>query len=346
MYNFIFDLQHLADAGTLVNATQNYVNAYTGDTESHSAMSATLKTYYDTELLENARPQLFFSQFGKKQGLPRNHGRTVEWRKFNTLPNAAELVEGVIPTGEKLGVTAMTVPLAQYGMYVAVTDILDLHAVDNIILGATEELGASMGNTQDILVRDKLMEGTSVIYADILADDGTATKVESRSALTSKAILTPTIVNRAATFLKKMKAPTINGKYVGIVHPSVTYDIRQSPEWIEVHKYANTREIYNGEIGELHGVRFVETTNAPVVEGGADGVVYATMIFGKDAFGVIDPDGGAAQMITKSRGEIGGPLEQFSTVGYKFETAVKILYEERMVRVESGSFYSAEDEAN
>lgn len=51
-------------------------------------------------------------------------------------------------------------------------------------------------------------------------------------------------------------------------------------------------------------------------------------------------------MIVKSREQVGGPLNQFSTVGYKFETATKILYQERMLRVESGSSYSATDTAN
>lgn len=51
-------------------------------------------------------------------------------------------------------------------------------------------------------------------------------------------------------------------------------------------------------------------------------------------------------MIVKTREQIGGPLNQFSTVGYKFEFGAKILYEDRMVRVESCSAYSTTDEAN
>ena len=51
-------------------------------------------------------------------------------------------------------------------------------------------------------------------------------------------------------------------------------------------------------------------------------------------------------MIIKSKEQIGGPLNQFSTAGYKFEFGAKILYEDRMVRVESCSSYSGSDEAN
>ena len=51
------NLQLFADAGTLVNATGNYVNAYDGTPTAFSGvntLASTLKTFYDTELLENA----------------------------------------------------------------------------------------------------------------------------------------------------------------------------------------------------------------------------------------------------------------------------------------------------
>ena len=162
------------------------------------------------------------------------------------------------------------------------------------------------------------------------------------------------------TTLKKMKAPKIDGKYVAIIHPSVAYDLRSSNAWVEAHKYADVTPLFSGEIGELHGVRFVETTEAkifnnstcPVKTAASSGgttvyySVYATLFLGKDAYKMIDPEGGNLEMIVKGKDEIGGPLNQFSTVGYKAEMAAKLLYEDRMVRVESCSAYSGTDEAN
>ena len=72
----------------------------------------------------------------------------------------------------------------------------------------------------------------------------------------------------------------------------------------------------------------------------------SSLFLGKDAYGMIDPEGGNMEMIIKDKGQVGGPLNQFSTLGYKFSSAAKILYEDRMVRVESCGAYSAEDEAN
>ena len=358
----LFNLQLFAEAGTLVNATGNYVNAYTGDTTAFdgvNTMSGELKTFYDTELLENARVEMFYAQFAKKQALPANHGTTVEWRKWNTFDKASQLQEGVIPTGQKFGMSSKTGSINQYGTYATVSDKLEMRAYDDVILGATEEMGASAAETQEKLIRDALLVNGNVMYCDNIvvatgkADPLTPTKCNEMEANeTTMCLLTPDSVAKAVTIMKKNRVPVINGKYYAVIHPSVAYDLRKSDAWIEAHKYAATTEIFNGEIGELHGVRFIENVFAPILKGdGYDnaegGATYATYFFGKDAFGIIDPEGGALEMIVKDKSQVGGPLNQFSTIGYKFETnGATILYPERLLRVMSCSSYSETDEAN
>ena len=354
------NLQLFADAGTLVNATGSYVNAGTGATtafDGANSLSGELKVFYDTELLENARVEMFYAQFAKKQNLPANRGTTVEWRKWNTFAKAGMLQEGVIPTGQKFGMSSKTGAINQYGTYAAITDKLELRAYDDVILGATEEMGASAAETQETLIRDALLVNTNVLYCDniTIATGAVASTPTSPATMEATAevmcLLTPDSVAKAGTIMKKNRVPTINGKYYAVIHPSVAYDLRKSKEWIEAHKYAATSEIFNGEIGELHGCRFIENVFAPILgdtyKNKAGGVTYATYFFGKDAFGIIDPEGGALEMIVKDKSQIGGPLNQFSTIGYKFETnGATILYTERLLRVMSCSSFSATDVVN
>ena len=371
-------LQLFADAGTVVNTlvnngTSNYTNAYTGEavaaSPSTNTLAPELKTFYDTELLENARTEMFYAQFGRKQRLPKNGGTTIEWRKFNTFARASELKEGVIPTGQQFGSSSITASISQYGTYTSITDKLEMRAYDNVILAATEEMGASAAATQETLIRNALLVGTNVMYCDNVDVNGTVLSTPTSPATMGAgggssnsdgwALLTPTMVNKAVTKMKKDRVPRINGKYYAVIHPSVAYDLRQSKEWIEVHKYAATSEIFNGEIGELHGCRFIEDTFAPILgesyiysgsttyKNKSNGVTYATYFFGKDGFGIVDPEGGGLEMIIHDKDEIGGPLNQFSTIGYKFETnGATILYPERVLRVMSVSSYSATDEEN
>lgn len=175
--NLYMNLQLFADAGTLVNTSVNYANAYDASSKTEfsgvNTLSPTLKTFYDTELLENARCKMVFSQFGKKQYLPKGRGKTVEWRKWNTFPRASKLQEGVIPTGQKFGMTYKTASIDQYGAYAAISDRLELRAYDDVILGATEEMGASASETMEYLIRDALLTGTNVLYCDNIKADGT-----------------------------------------------------------------------------------------------------------------------------------------------------------------------------
>ena len=357
---FAINLQLFADAGTLVNATGNYVNAYDGTTQAFDAtnsLAGELKTFYDTELLENARIEMFYAQFGKKQNLPANRGTTVEWRKWNTFAKAGQLVEGVIPTGQKFGMSSKTGSINEYGTYAAITDKLELRAYDDVILGATEEMGASAAETQETLIRDALLVNTNVLYCDnINLADGTVASTptspaEMEATATVMSMFTPDMVAKGVTIMKKNRVPTINGKYYCVIGPSVAYDLRKSKDWIEAHKYSATSEIFNGEIGELHGCRFIENVFAPILGGDyknkAGTMTYANYMFGKDSFGIIDPEGGALEMIVKDKSQVGGPLNQFSTVGYKFATnGATILYSERMLRIMSCSSFSATDEVN
>ena len=354
------NLQMFAESGTAVNATGGMVNAYTGATTAYdgNGFNGELKVFYDTELLENARAEMFYAQFAKKQVLPANHGVTVEWRKFNTFARATQLQEGVIPTGQQFGMTYKTGVINQYGTYTAVTDKLETRAYDDVILAATEEMGASAAETQEVLIRDGLLTNTNVLYCDnITLETGAVASTptmpsEMEATAVVMSILSPAMVAKAVTKMKKDRVPKINGKYAAVIHPSVAHDLRNHKDWVEVHKYAATTEIFNGEIGELHGCRFVENTFAPVL-GGADyknkagTVTYATYFFGKDGFGIIDPAEGGLQMIIKPKEQAGGPLNQYSTIGYKFETnGATMLYTERVLRVMSCSSYSGIDEEN
>ena len=370
MKELFINLQLFAEAGDVVNSlTNGYVNAHTGTSEPTTALAGELKTFYDTELLENARVEMFYAQFAKKQTLPAKHGNTVEWRKWNTFAKASKLEEGVIPTGQKFGMSSKTGSIGQYGTYAAITDTLELRAYDDVILGATEEMGASAAETQETLIRDALLSNTNVMYCDNIKVAtgevvGTPTSCATMEATAeTMSLLTPDAIAKAVTIMKKNRVPTINGKYYAVINPSVAYDLRKNDDWVEAHKYSATSEIFNGEIGEIHGVRFIENVFAPILDASyswtdADGstktcankagtVTYATYMFGKDAFGIIDPEGGALEMIVKDKSQVGGPLNQFSTVGYKFETnGATILYPERVLRLMSCSSYSATDEAN
>ena len=246
----------------------NYQMFADANTQTTGGLTAEMKTYYGMELLENAKPQLVHNQFAATKPLPVGGGKTVEWRKFGAFDKAlTPLTEGVTPDGSGISVSYITKELAQYGDYTTVSDMLDLTAIDDVVLEITDRHGNNMGLTLDTVTRNEIQQGNQVIYAPKLGANGAKTEVTSRAELDSSCKMTSELVAKAATQLKKMNAPTFDGKFVCIIHPSVAFDLRQDEAWIAAHQYAAATELFSGEIGELHGVRFVETTEAKIFRG-------------------------------------------------------------------------------
>ena len=315
-------------------------------------LSPEMKTFYDMTLIDEASANLVHDQFGQKRPIPANSGKTIEFRKFAPLAKATTaLQEGITPTGKDLKVTAVTATVAQYGDFISQSDVLELTSLDNTILEATKLLGRQAGVTLDTITRDVLCAGTNVTYAPKVAADGKETEVTSRAALDATSKLTVKVVQQVVAKLRGQNAPTINGKYVAIIHPYVAYDLMRDPEWIDAHKYAQPTNLYTGEIGEIAGVRFVQTTEAKIWngEGCPSGLaVFGCLFLGDGAYGITEINGGGLETIVKQKGSAGtaDPLDQRSSIGWKAIKTAKILIPNYLVRVECCSEYSAETATN
>lgn len=291
------------------------------------------KTYYDKMLISEAQARLVHDQFAQKRDIPKNGGKTIEFRKFASLPKATTaLTEGVTPDGKSLTVTKIEATVSQYGDYVTMSDILDLTAIDPVIVEATKLLGNQAGLTLDTVTRNVLQSGTNVTYCPKTVS-GAVTAVTKRADLDSTAQLTVKVIQQVVAKLKAQNAPTINGKYVGIIHPYAAYSLMRDPEWIDAHKYAQPENLYTGEIGEIAGVRFVESSEAKIYAGG----VFGTLILGANAYGTTEVTGGGLETIIKPKGSAGtaDPLDQRSSVGWKAIKTAEILIPNYIVRVES-----------
>ena len=229
------------------------------------SLSDEMKTYYEKRLIDNAEPNLVHDQFGDKYPIPKGGGKQIEFRKYSPLPKAlTSLTEGVTPPSNRLSVSNITASVAQYGDWIQLSDMLELTAIDRNVEQATKLLGGSAGRTLDTITREILCGGTNRLFAghDV---EGVYTRPSTRAGVTAKDIVTPDLVFEAAAELKAMNAQPIDDCYVAIVHPYVAYDLMTSPQWMDVHKYAEPQNIYQGELGKIGQVRFVESIEAKVV---------------------------------------------------------------------------------
>lgn len=308
-------------------------------------LSPEMKTFYEKDLIEMAEAELIFDQFAEKYPIPKNKGKTIEFRKFTPLAKAlTPLTEATTPNGQSLDVSAITATVAQYGGYVTLSDLLKLTTIDNIIVQTTKLLSSQAGRTLNTVTRNVIDAGTNVIYAP-----NGSTPVASRAAIDVTSLLTLEVIRQASLKLRRYNAPTFDGSYVCIVHPDVAMDVRRLNGWVDIAKYGDPQRIFKGEIGMIEKIRFIENTEAEIIAEDSSGSsstcnVYCTNFIARGAYATTELEGGGLEMIVKQNGSAGteDPLNQRSTIGWKATKVSKILIPEYLVRVES----TASDESS
>ena len=304
-------------------------------TTSTGALSVEMKTYFNKVLLVNARPNLVYQQFGKKFMLPRGAGKIAEWRQANVFTAATTpLTEGVPPTENTFGYTSINVTIAQYGDYVKGSDLLVATTIDPILDDLATEQGAQIGLTLDTLVRDAVVAGTVVRYAS------TAT-----SRVTVAAGMTPTfndLVKCRRDLLINLARPFNQGMAFGmVIHPMIEAAMYMDASFQALFNAGSTQNnpVWNAEFNKVLNIRFTVSTNGKVFTGaGAAGIdVYASMIFGSNAFTVVQLTGETLEHLYKPKDsdDKADPLNQYWTAGWKVSFAVKILKDANMLRYES-----------
>ncbi len=417
----------LFGAGEKVLGTEGEINTKNGNVGEYgdgSGLSPEMKTYYSDYLIDNAEPALVHDRFAQKHDIPAGSGKSVEFRKYDPLPKITDpIAEGVTPSGQTINMGIVNATVAQYGGYVELTDLLLMTAIDNNLCMATKLLGSQAGRTLDTISREVLVGGTNVQYGE--------GKVSSREQIVggdedaeNNCYLTVDAIRKAVRFLKNQNAEKIDGAYVAIIHPDCAYDLMSDPNWRYPHQYAEPSAIFEGEIGKIEGVRFIESTEAKIFhaenlalgartltvsaavsssatvnftsngsvaagelvdravlidgkkyyvssntassmtlatdstkataasldcakntviypgEAGACGRdVYATLVFGENAYGTTSLANGGLEHIVKQLGSAGSsdPLDQRATVGWKATKVTVRLVEAFMIRIETAA---------
>ena len=290
------------------------------------------KVFYERTLLERLLPQLNFYKDAMKKKLPKNSGRTINFRKFNSLTApSASLSEGVTPEGNNLDVSKIEAVVAQYGDYVTISDLIQMTGIDPVLTETSELLGEEAGELVDTKIQEAIAKGTNVYFAG---------GVETRGAVATGAHkLTNEDVKKIVRKLKNAKAKRFpDGFYHMQIDPDIAYDLMKDPYWVDVSKYAKPEQMEKGELGKMDGMKFFETTNLQkAIEGEKE--IHISYAYGKDSYGCVDLEGGAGkpEIIVKPNGSAGtnDPLNQRASAGWKNCFTAVITQPMALVRVET-----------
>ena len=295
------------------------------------------------------RPEMYFDQFADVQATnATNPGASIKFTVF------ADLAAATTPLGEAEDVTPVsmsdsqvTVTLEEYGNATVTTAKLRASSFMPVDPVAAQAVGYNAGLSIDTVCRSVLEAGTNVFYASGGADTASA-----RVDMDVDDVLTIADVRKAVAQLRSANVPTINGTYVGFIHPDVQFDLLSATDaagWRDAYKYTDATPLINGEIGQIDGVRFIASPRAPLFANayngsGAPGTgdSYGTLIMGRQALakGIsLGGEYGAQPSIVY--GTVTDLLKRFRPVGWKHFVGYSVFRQEALRRIESASSIGA-----
>lgn len=290
-----------------------------------ATLSQLMQTYYDKLFISMVQRSQIMEQGSQKRPLPAGSGKVVYFQRYSPLALiSTPPTEGQNPNAVDLSATNVSCTVAEYASFTTISKLLSLTAIDPKMKGAVEVMGINAGESRDALIRAELDNGTAQLagantaISDVAASDTFSAK-EVRSAV------------KTLKLAKAMKYD--DGYFLGKTNPYGSYALMGDSTWVNAHTYKDGENLYKGELGRLHGVRFIEGSE---VTKDLTSDVYNSYIHGKEAFAVTDLEGDAQHVYVKNPGanSTDNPVDRFSTVGWAMSFAVKVLDANWIVKIQ------------
>jgi N4-gp56 family major capsid protein len=301
------------------------------------------QTAYNLSTDYALRPQLYFDPFATvkpdAQAMP---GSAVIFNLTTDLAaQTVALNESTDVTPLSMGDGQVTITHQEFGAVVQTTALLrgtSYIVPYNAVVANC--LGFNAGISLDTIARIKFQAGDNVRYAT-----GGATDPAGRTSVEPGDILVGDDTRRALADLRGANVATFGNAYAGMIHPDVSYDFRGSTggaNWRDPHTYSSPEAIWNGEVGQFEGVRFIESPRAPVFADAGSSTtltdVYATLIFGQQSFAkahsYTDGNGAMPQIIPSP---VVDRLRRFVGLGWYWLGQYAIYRQAALRRIESAS---------
>jgi len=279
---------------------------------------------YQRTLLEENRPKYIFNRFAQRFSITSKNGKTIKWRRYSRYAAATTpLTEGITPNGHKQARVDLLAIASQYGDFAIVTDVVDLTVEDPNISIEVELQSDQQNNTNDVLTRNILVNAASSLTCS--NGDPTATLLNRTDIDTARGTLRG---NDADVITGMISAGTGQGtgpvrpSYFAMAHTDLEDDLEDVSGFKEATNYAAQKGVDEAEKGQTGNVRWLLTT-----QGATSGSNYLVPIIAKNAYGVVNIDGGNMKSIVKGLGSAGAddPLDQRASVGWKMWQVPRIL---------------------
>src|SRR3990167_1669937 len=175
----------------------------------------------------------------------------------SSTEGVAAITEGTNPTSVTWGANAFVSGPGQYGILVAVSDLLVRNSAIEVVDDATMQVRNALARLVDTVLQTVVNAGTNGVIS--------AGGKTSRSTLAAGDTAAQSDLVRATTWLRGSNAaglmPFEGSYYVAMILPAVMGDLMSntaSGSWVDMARYSSVEDVKKGQMGNFRGIRFLE----------------------------------------------------------------------------------------
>lgn len=294
--------------------------------QSTTTLSAEVKILYDKVFLKTSEYELSLKEGAQMGTQSKNDGKTIWFNRY--VPQAIDttpLTEGENPDVCNITSENVSVVLAEYGRTHKISRFLTLTSVDVNNKNKIKNVGLNMGQTLNRIVRDELENGTVRI-----ANGKAASLVAASDVLDGDELR-----DIVEVLEDNLARPYADGNFIGKVTTRSKTTLVKNSTWLNAKTYVDTKDLYQGEMGELYQARLILNKDKATSTGtGAASTVtlYHNYFHGADAIGCYDLAGDVPQLyIVPNNPDSGNPAGRFSLASWAGSYASKILETDHVI---------------
>lgn len=252
-------------------------DAPTGTYKNHALSSRLYEAaLQDSKFADHARP---IESFGKKSG------ETVTITRLHSIaePTSPYLAEGERIPEDAISLSTTSITVKEIGRAIPFTSLLDDLSEFNIENAVQGQLKNQLRLVLDTIV-GTAYKSTKIKYAPTGASAGTFTTNGVFGATAASNMNIYHVEELVDYMYDTLYIPPVGDEYVAIFRALALRGIKRDTNWVEWHKYTDPQAKFNGEVGRLEGVRFIQTNHSAVLgKVGTGSVLGEGVIFGADA---------------------------------------------------------------
>lgn len=227
-----------------------------------------------------------FAQFvDAEPGYGKKNGESITITRISNVPvpTSSVLVEGMPMSETTFSLSTQAITVAENGSAIPFTSLsMDLAYFDEqnkIQKKLMQQMKISMDNAAATAAKSGRI---------VAAPDGISSITFNTAAAPTTATVNLNVYHveqiRDYMFSTLYLEPYANDDYMCVISTKAKRGIMSDPDWKDWHKYTDPQSKFNGEVGRLEGIRFIETNNSTALSNskGTGSVLGEAVFFGDD----------------------------------------------------------------